>query len=564
MKVARTSAGASLQDTLLHAEQVRLLYGGLPLALFSNVLLATLLVVVLWQVSSPVLVIAWLILMGGVLAWRGGTYLFYRRTDPNKPLHGRLGRFRAGAIASGVVWGAAALVLFPANEITHQVLLAFVLAGISAGAITSLAADRVSALGFIVPALLPLVLNFGLEGGSIPLSMSLMVVLFLVFLTVTSTRMQQNLYENMGLRVEAIEQQDALRESEQRFRHILDTCPTAVRIVRKGGREVIYSNPSYATLINTTPAQVIGVDPAAYYVHPEDYADILLMLDKGEQVWDRLVELKIPGDAETGNKWALATFLPIAYMGGPAVLGWLHDITRLIRIERMKSEFVATVSHELRTPLTAISGALGLISGGVLGELPVHVQKMLDIANKNSQRLSHLINDLLDIEKLSAGKLYFDMQTQALMPLIEQALDANRSYGAERRVTLDLASGLADACVSVDSQRLMQVLSNLLSNAIKYSPQDGRVEIAVEQRDTAVRVTVSDHGPGIPVEFRARIFQKFAQADSSDTRLKGGTGLGLAISRELVERMGGSIGFDSVAGEGAVFYFEFPLCPAPA
>jgi PAS domain S-box-containing protein len=564
MRAARPSAGASLQDTLLHAEQVRLLYGGLPLALFSNVLLATLLVVVLWQVSSPVLVIAWLILMGGVLAWRGGTYLFYRRTDPNKPLHGRLGRFRAGAIASGVVWGAAALVLFPANEITHQVLLAFVLAGISAGAITSLAADRVSALGFIVPALLPLVLNFGLEGGSIPLSMSLMVVLFLVFLTVTSTRMQQNLYENMGLRVEAIEQQDALRESEQRFRHILDTCPTAVRIVRKGGREVIYSNPSYATLINTTPAQVTGVDPAAYYVHPEDYADILLMLDKGEQVWDRLVELKIPGDAETGNKWALATFLPIAYMGGPAVLGWLHDITRLIRIERMKSEFVATVSHELRTPLTAISGALGLISGGVLGELPVHVQKMLDIANKNSQRLSHLINDLLDIEKLSAGKLYFDMQTQALMPLIEQALDANRSYGAERRVTLDLASGLADACVSVDSQRLMQVLSNLLSNAIKYSPQDGRVEIAVEQRDTAVRVTVSDHGPGIPVEFRASIFQKFAQADSSDTRLKGGTGLGLAISRELVERMGGSIGFDSVAGEGAVFYFEFPLCPAPA
>jgi PAS domain S-box-containing protein len=251
--------------------------------------------------------------------------------------------------------------------------------------------------------------------------------------------------------------------------------------------------------------------------------------------------------------------------GAPARVACTEiDITERKHMERMKSEFVSTVSHELRTPLTAISGSLGLITGGVLGQLPEQIMQLISIAHKNSLRLSFLINDLLDMEKLEAGKMHFDMLVQPLMPLIEQALEANRPYGAERRVALMLASGLADACVSVDSQRLMQVLSNLLSNAIKYSPQDGRVEIAVEQRDTVVRVTVCDHGPGIPVEFRARIFQKFAQADSSDTRQKGGTGLGLAITRELVERMGGSIGFDSVAGEGAVFYFEFPLSYAPA
>jgi len=353
-----------------------------------------------------------------------------------------------------------------------------------------------------------------------------------------------------------------VRESEQRFRYILDTCPTAARIARAGGHDVIFFNRGYAALINADTANVSGVDPAKYYAHREDYDDILSRLGKGEQILNRLVELKIPDDQKIGNKWALASYLRIHYQGGPAVLGWFHDITERIRIERMKSEFVSTVSHELRTPLTAISGSLGLIAGGVLGPLPAQIKEMVAIAHKNSQRLTFLINDLLDMEKLAEGKLSFDMQRHALKLLLEQALESNRTYGAERRVTLQLAAMAHDIYVNVDSLRLMQVFSNLLSNAVKYSPHDGVVKITVEHTKGLVRVTVSDRGPGIPKEFRARIFQKFAQADSSDTRQKGGTGLGLAITRELVERMGGKIGFDSIEGKGAAFYVEFPLITA--
>jgi PAS domain S-box-containing protein len=241
-------------------------------------------------------------------------------------------------------------------------------------------------------------------------------------------------------------------------------------------------------------------------------------------------------------------------------LGIAQDITERKRIDKMKSEFVSTVSHELRTPLTSISGALGLISGGAVGEVSVMAKQMINIAYKNSKRLTFLINDLLDMEKLVAGKMSFEMKSQALMPILEQSIEDNRPYGLEKHVTLRLVPSADNVEVFVDVQRLHQVMSNLLSNAIKYSPENDTVDIAASVKDNWVRVTVSDHGQGIPAEFTARIFSKFSQADSSDTRQKGGTGLGLAISRELVERMGGKISFNSVEHQGAHFHIDLPIC----
>ncbi|MCU0925573.1 MAG: ATP-binding protein [Hydrogenophaga sp.] len=229
------------------------------------------------------------------------------------------------------------------------------------------------------------------------------------------------------------------------------------------------------------------------------------------------------------------------------------------RASRIKSEFIATVSHELRTPLTAISGALGLIAGGAAGELPLKAQEMVNIAQKNSRRLSFLINDLLDMEKLLAGKLHFDNSVQPLMPLIEQALVDNQSYAEQFKVRYRLGRRVDAVQVEVDAQRLQQVMANLLSNAAKFSDEGATVEVDVSLLEDMVQVDVIDHGQGIPASFQPRIFQKFSQADASDTRKKGGTGLGLAISRELIERMGGHIGFESVEGEGARFYVRLPV-----
>ena len=245
--------------------------------------------------------------------------------------------------------------------------------------------------------------------------------------------------------------------------------------------------------------------------------------------------------------------------GQPLFIGLVRDITERKRVELMKTEFVSTVSHELRTPLTSISGALGLIAGGALGELPEQAKLMLDIAYKNSKRLALLINDLLDMEKLAAGKMHLDLQPQLLMPLVEQTLEAVHGYGEQYQVSFKLIERADDVLVRVDSGRLQQVLSNFLSNAAKFSPSGTQVEVAVRLSKNVVKVEVIDHGSGIPAEFRSRIFQKFSQADSSDTRQKGGTGLGLAISKELIERMNGLIGFDSEEGQGARFHFCVPV-----
>ena len=253
----------------------------------------------------------------------------------------------------------------------------------------------------------------------------------------------------------------------------------------------------------------------------------------------------------------------ISHHGERKFIGLVRDITERKRVERMKSELVSIVSHELRTPLTSISGALGLIVGGALGEPTPGMRQMLDIAHQNSLRLGRLVDDLLDMDKLVAGKMALALQEHLLPLQLQLAVGANLGYATQHHVQLELLP-TPPLRLMADDDRLQQVLANLISNAVKFSREGGTVLLGGERRGDWVRIWVRDQGPGIAPEFRARIFQKFSQADSSDTRQKGGTGLGLAISKELIEHMHGRIGFDSEPGHGACFWCELPLVPAAA
>jgi PAS domain S-box-containing protein len=243
------------------------------------------------------------------------------------------------------------------------------------------------------------------------------------------------------------------------------------------------------------------------------------------------------------------------------LVGTNADITSVKEIERLKNEFISTVSHELRTPLTAIIGSLSLIRemGAGFNE---DAATFLDMAYQNSERLSALINDVLDLEKIESGQMTLDLQPLQLREVLEKAVHINLPYAEVHRTRLHLLPG-PEFNVTADPDRLMQVLTNLISNAAKFSLDDGEVEISAEQRGAVVRVAVRDHGAGIPENFRNLIFQRFERVDNSDSRKKGGTGLGLSISKALVERMNGKIGFESEVGKGSTFYFDLPLADDP-
>ncbi len=238
----------------------------------------------------------------------------------------------------------------------------------------------------------------------------------------------------------------------------------------------------------------------------------------------------------------------------------VRDISERKRLDQLKHEFIATVSHELRTPLTAILGSLKLIESGALGSFSEPVQKMIRIASQNGQKLKMLVNDLLDMDKLLAGKMQFEFKKHAIYPLVIQAIENISAYAEQHHVNIHLISQDEQLFVNVDEQRLQQVLANLLSNASKFSPEHSTVEVKILTFNKNVRIEVIDTGEGITKDAQTKLFQKFYQVDNSNTRKTAGTGLGLAISKELITAMKGTIGVNSEPGHGCCFYIELAKC----
>tara|TARA_R110002126_G_scaffold98045_10_gene228089 strand:- start:1081 stop:4209 length:3129 start_codon:yes stop_codon:yes gene_type:complete len=233
----------------------------------------------------------------------------------------------------------------------------------------------------------------------------------------------------------------------------------------------------------------------------------------------------------------------------------------LQQLDVLKNQFIATVSHELRTPLTSINGALRLVLSGAVATNEAKKLQLLQIADSNSQRLTLLINDLLDLEKLAAKQMVFNLQPHNLDPIVRRAVQENSTYGQQRQVSLQysLSPDTAAGVALVDENRLLQVLANVLSNAIKFSPEQGVVRISLQQQNADLVIAIADDGPGIAVAFQPKIFQRFAQENAGNTREQGGTGLGLALSQELMHAMQGDLSFVSEPGKGTTFYLSFAV-----
>ncbi|MBI3130339.1 MAG: CHASE domain-containing protein [Acidobacteria bacterium] len=244
---------------------------------------------------------------------------------------------------------------------------------------------------------------------------------------------------------------------------------------------------------------------------------------------------------------------------GVLFTAFLRDLRDRRKLEKIKNELIAVVSHELRTPLTSIRGTLGLLEGGVGGELPEKARDLVRIAHQNARHLGTLVDDILDLEKLEQGKLRFDLKLHPLDPLIDKAVELSQGFSSRLGIILEhQGQPVPEAQAMADGGRLVQVLNNLISNGVKHSPQGATVSLSLHSGPSTWRIEVRDRGPGVPEGFGELLFEKFTQADSSEIRKIPGTGLGLSISRALIEGMGGSIGFRNEPEGGASFYVELP------
>lgn len=349
-------------------------------------------------------------------------------------------------------------------------------------------------------------------------------------------------------------------KAEEIFRSAMESASIGMALVDTSGRW-IKINPALCDLLGYHEFELMVGDLHAV-THPEDR-------DRDAQQAERL----LAGDTrhyqvekryyhKDGHViWGLVS-VSLVRRGNDMpnyFIVQIQDITKQKEAERIKEEFIAIVSHELRTPLSSIRGSLSLIEGRHADELPPKVAKLIGIAHKNCERLIHLINDILDIDKIAAGQMRFDMKAESVADIVAHAVQENQAYADKLQVHIVAAPVDSTLRVSVDASRLLQVLANLLSNAAKFSPAGSDVQVTTQAGPAHVRISVKDNGPGIPDEFRTRIFGKFSQADSADNRPKSGTGLGLHITKQLVESMKGSIGFESETGKGTTFWVEFPL-----
>jgi PAS domain S-box-containing protein len=348
--------------------------------------------------------------------------------------------------------------------------------------------------------------------------------------------------------------------AEEMFRQAVESCPSGMVMADSAGR-IVLVNGEIERMFGYQRDELIGrsidmIVPG--HLHAEHVQHRDKFIAKPE-VYHMVVDHVPVGRRKDGSEFPVEVGLnPIQAGDDILVLSVIVDTSERKRMDRLKDEFVSTVSHELRTPLTSISGSLGLLVGQWSGKLPESAARLLAIAHKNSQRLVRLLNDILDIEKLESGRVVFNLTQVDVRLLVEQAIEDNRGFaeGYGVHVQLDAASG--DGEVNADPDRLAQVVTNLLSNAIKFSPADEEVLVAVEKIDDIVRISVRDHGSGVPVDFKEHIFAKFAQADGTNSRQKGGTGLGLSIVKQIVERLGGDVGFDDAPGGGTIFHVELP------
>lgn len=318
-------------------------------------------------------------------------------------------------------------------------------------------------------------------------------------------------------------------------------------------------NPAYKAITQMREEELLGKNPRILQSgkHDQDFYERMWTSISGlghwqGEVWNRRK------DGEIFPQWVTINAIKDSQGQTTNYVGVAWDISELKDSQQMKEEFITTISHELRTPLTSVLVSLGMLKANMQEQLPEPAQKLVAMAHSNSRRLVRLISDILDIEKIEAGKMTFQLEPLELTVLVRRVIEDSRALAEQAQITVSCQTMTSNTWIQGDADRLMQALTNLLSNAIKYSPPDKPVVVVVCEHGPMLCIEITDHGPGIPVEFHDQIFKKFAQVDRSGREEKAGTGLGLNIAKLIVQQHGGRIDFQSTPGIRTTFCIELP------
>jgi PAS domain S-box-containing protein len=365
-----------------------------------------------------------------------------------------------------------------------------------------------------------------------------------------------------SLEAEVKERTDQLRQMNARHERILAAVGEGIVGVDAEGR-ISFVNVAAGRMLGYEPAALVGRDACeALCGSAHELCPLRVVGSLGHLITDE----------QTTYRRSDGSLLPVEVTAGPkeapdgsgraGVVVAFRDITERQAVEQIKQQFVSSVSHELRTPLTSIRGVLEMLSDGDAGELPATAHDLIATAQRGSERLSRLVNDIIDVEKLASGDFSVVPRPTDVPALVGDAIASLEGLAASTGVRL--AVGELAGRALCDPDRVEQALVNLIGNAVKFSPEGGVVVVSAVVEETQVVVSVRDHGRGIPEDELANMFERFHQVSTTDATEKGGTGLGLTITRSIVERHGGHIWVESESGAGTTFSFTLPLAPAGA
>jgi PAS domain S-box-containing protein len=575
------SLDSSVEAERLEAEQVHLLYARSAVVALSMLPVgAAFLVILLWPLVSHVRLVAWAGLMGTLALVRWMIVRHYQRKAhfPEEVRYWRTLLFISVTI-TGCGWGLAGLFLFPTGAFLHQTLLVTFLGGVLLISLANLVAIRSLFFAFLLSLLTPTVLRLFLSEESGTTTLGLFYLLFGACLVLIATYMHAAITESLRLRLvnldlvnnlsaakehaEQVSRQltashAALSLSEERFRSLIEHA-SDVSMILNADSIIRYTSPSLQPVLGYVPETLVG-QAFPTLLHPEDAEKISTLLSSLRQEPGGTRSFECRWRAHDGS-WRIVESIAHNLLADTTVTGIIlnsRDITDRKEIERLKDDLVSTVSHELRTPLASLRGFTELMLTREFSSS--QRQQYLTIMQKETIRLSTLINDFLDLQRIESGRQTYHLESIDLVPLLNEALALFSSDNTQH--TFYINAPCSPLSVRADADRIQQVLTNLLSNAVKFSPNGGTIRVEAQQQGEFIVVKISDEGIGIAAEMIPQLFRKFFRIDNAATRKIGGTGLGLALVKQIIEAHNGQVWVESKQGEGSSFAFSLPVVPS--